>query len=257
MTDRVGGRLGKAPAAPRPKDIILTEIVRAGAVLPMAPVGFGHYQVFPAAGWGMLGNDRYGDCVWAGAAHETMMVNKMNGRDVEFNPAVVLADYAAVTGFVPATGANDNGTDVHDALNYRRQTGVEDADLGRHKIGAYVSLEPGNWNQMLEALVAFDFVAIGFEFPDYAMAEFNAGKPWWYRRGGTIEGGHYVPVVGRPHTSSIEVVTWGQIQGMSRRFFETYCDEAYGVLTVETLSAGGTSPEGLDLSALQAAIAAL
>jgi hypothetical protein len=186
-----------------------------------------------------------------------MMVNKMNGRDVEFNPAVVLADYAAVTGFDPSTGANDNGTDMHDALNYRRRTGVEDADLARHKIGAYVSLEPGNWHQTMEALRAFDFVAIGFEFPDYAMDQFAAGKPWSYRTGGTIEGGHYVPVVGRPHAWTLEVVTWGQIQPMGLRFFEHYCDEAYGVLTTETLSAGGVTPEGLDLSALQAALAAL
>jgi hypothetical protein len=250
-------KLGKAPARPRPKDIVLGEIVKAGTTLRQAPVGFGHYTLFPVDGWGMLGNDAYGDCVFAGGDHETMMVNKMNGRDVPFVDANALGDYSAVTGFNPADPATDQGTDVHDALNYRRGTGLVDASGARHTIGAYVSLEPGSYGQTLEALYAFDFVAIGFEFPDYAMAEFNAGKPWAYQKGGTIDGGHYVPVVGRPHAWTIDVVTWGQIQPMGRRFFEAYCDEAFGVLTVETLNGTGRTPEGLDLDALNAALAAL
>jgi hypothetical protein len=252
-------KLGKAPARPRPKDILLQEVVAAGVILPIAPAGFGHYKVFPPDGWGMLGNDEYGDCVFAGSAHETMMINKMNGRDVAFDPGVVLADYSAVTGFDPADPNTDQGTDMHDALNYRRNTGIQDSSEGseRHKIGAYVSLEPGNWHQMLEALRAFDFVAVGFLFPDYAMDQFKAGKPWAYRAGGHIEGGHYVPAVGRPHSWTIATVTWGQVQNMGRRFYEHYCDECYGVLTPETLSEAGKSPEGLDLTALNAALAAL
>lgn len=252
-------KLGKRAASPRPKDIHLAEIVPAGVTLMQAPVGFGHYLVEPADGWGLLGNDRYGDCVWAGGDHETMMINAMNGRTVAFTAADALADYAAVTGFNPHDPSTDQGTDVHAALDYRRHTGLIDTAGHRHQIGAYVSLEPGSWPQMLEALDTFDFVAIGFAFPSYAMDQFNAGKPWAYRRGvdDHPNEGHYVPVVGRPHTWTIDVVTWGQIQRMSRKFFEVYCDEAYGVLTTETLSGAGRSPEGLDLSALRAALAAL
>lgn len=254
MTDL---KLGKAPARPRPKDIVLSEIVAAGTVLFPAPVGFGHEGVLPAKGWGMLGNDSYGDCVWAGAAHETMMINRMNGRDVAFDDTGVLSDYSAVTGFNPADPNTDQGTDMHAAMDYRRATGVVDSAGTRHQLGAYVSLEPGNWQQMLEALRAFDFVAIGFEFPGYAMDEFNAGKPWSFQKGGTIDGGHYVPVVGRTHAWTIEVVTWGQTQAMGRKFFEAYNDEGFGVLTSETLNAGGVTPEGLNVAALQAALAAL
>lgn len=252
-------KLGKLPAKPRPKDIQFSEIVPRRASLIPAPVGFGHYDLFPEKGWGMLGNDNAGDCVWAGAAHETMLVNETHGVTVGFDDAVVLGDYSAVTGYDPVTGANDNGTDMHVANDYRRATGILDAAAPgvRHKIGAYVALEPGNWGQMLEALRAFDFVGIGFEFPGYAMDEFNAGKPWAYQAGGTIEGGHYTPVVGRPHAWTIDVVTWGQIQPMGRKFFETYCDEAYGVLTLESLNASGVTPEGLNLDALNAALAAL
>jgi hypothetical protein len=249
-------KLGKKPAAPRPKDITLTQIVSAGTTLPAAPVGFGHWHVLAPDGWGMLGNDRYGDCVWAGAGHETMMVNAMNGRTVAFTDTDALADYAAVTGFDPSDPATDQGTDVHAALDYRRHTGVIDAAGVRHLVGAYVALEPGNWRQLLDALYAFDFVAVGFLVPSYAMDQFAAGRGWSWQPGGVIEGGHYVPVVGRPHAWTVEVVTWGRAQGMGRRFFEAYCDEAYGVLSPETLN-GGKTPEGLDMAALEAALDAL
>lgn len=248
-------KLGKTPARPRPKDITLAEVVKAGTTLHQAPVGFGHYET--VTDWQMLGNDQYGDCVWAGGDHETMMINAMNQRTVSFTEENALADYAAVTGFNPDDPNTDQGTDMHAAMDYRRGTGLVDAQGQRHKIGAYVSLEPGNWAQMLEALRAFDFVAIGFEFPDYAMDEFNAGKPWTYRSGGQIDGGHYVPVVGRPHSWTIAVVTWGAVQLMGRRFYEHYSDEAYGIVTPETLDGTGRTPEGLDLAALNFALAAL
>lgn len=248
-------KLGKLPARPRPKDITFHQVATVPSALQPAPVGFGHYSLVPA--WGMLGNDQYGDCVWAGADHETMMLNAENERTVTFTPEDALADYAVVTGFDPANPATDQGTDVHAALDYRRQTGLRDSVSDRHKIGAYVSLEPGDWTQMLEALRAFDFVAIGFEVPDYAMAQFSAGKPWSYQKGGTIEGGHYVPVVGRPHVSMIDVVTWGATQQMTRAFFHAYCDEAYGVVSAESLNAKDVTPEGLDMDALNAALGAL
>lgn len=248
-------KLGKTPAKPRPKDIGLLTVTGPDG-LKEAPIGFGHTVAYPAD-WGMLGNDRYGDCVWAGGDHETMLWNAINGRQVAFTADDALADYAAVTGFNPSTGTGDNGTDVHDALNYRRKTGLVDTAHARHKIGAYVSLEPGDWQQLLEAVYAFDLVAIGFEFPSYAMGEFNAEKPWTYRTGATIEGGHYVPIVGRPHVSTVACVTWGRVQPMTRAFYHAYCDEAYGIVSTEALSAGGKTPEGLDLSALQAELAKL
>lgn len=247
-------KLGKRPASHDSRDLLFSDYRQTGATIPVARIGYHHDIPDPI---GMLGNDRYGDCVWAGAAHETMLWNATQARAVPFDDEHVLADYTAVTGFDPNNPASDQGTDVHDALNYRRKTGVADATGQRHKISAYVSLEPGNWHELLEALNVFEAVGIGFEFPDYAMDEFNTGKPWAYRTGGTIEGGHYVPVVGRPHISTITVVTWGQLQPMTRSFFEHYADECYGLLSLEMLNAEGLSAEGFNVAELQADVAAL
>jgi len=242
-------KLGKLPAKPRSTDLMFAHY-RDSASLSH-PSRFGHYDIIPRDGWGMLGNDRYGDCVWAGAAHETMLWNKEAGRTVTFDDKSVLSDYAACTGFDPVTGANDNGTDVHNALSYRRHTGIVDASGKRHKIGAYVAIEPGNYEHLLDALYLFSAVGIGFEFPDYAIDEFNAGKPWTYRKGGTIEGGHYVCLVGKPNSLYIDPVSWAHLTGMTKRFFEHYCDEAYGILSTEMLNAQGVTLEGFNLAQLQ------
>lgn len=247
-------KLGKAPARHDTRDLLFHDYRVATEEIPIAKIGYHHDIPEPI---GMLGNDQWGDCVFAGAAHETMLWNATQARTVTFDDTAVLGDYGAVTGFDPSDPSSDQGTVVHEALDYRRHTGISDANGARHKLGAYVSLEPGNWHELLEALEAFEAVGIGFEFPDYAMDQFNAGKPWAYRPGGNIEGGHYVPVVGRPHVATISVVTWGRIQPMTRKFFSTYCDEAWGLLSLEMLDATGLSVEGVDLARLQADIAAL
>jgi hypothetical protein len=247
-------KLGKAPASHDTRDLQFLDYRQTVTEIPIARIGYQHELPEPI---GMLGNDQYGDCVFAGAAHETMLWNWTQARAVPFTDEAVLGDYGAVTGFTPTDPSSDQGTDVHEALAYRRKTGIADATGQRHKIGAYVALEPGNWHELLEALEVFEAVGIGFEFPGYAMDQFNAGLRWSYRPGGTIEGGHYVPVVGRSHVSTITTITWGQKQDMTRAFFHAYCDEAYGLLSSEMLNVQGLSAEGFDLAQLQADVAAL
>jgi hypothetical protein len=247
-------KLGKQAARHDTRDLLFHDYRATVESIPIARIGYHHDIPAPI---GMLGNDSYGDCVWAGAAHETMLWNATQARAVPFTDAAVLGDYGAVTGFDASDPSSDQGTVVHDALSYRRHTGIADAAGLRHKLGAYVSLEPGNWRELLEALEVFEAVGIGFAFPGYAMDQFNAGKPWSYRPGGIIEGGHYVPIVGRPHVATISCVTWGQLQPMTRAFFHAYADECWGLLSAEMLGADGLSAEGFNYAALQADVAAL
>lgn len=238
-------KLGKLPARP-------------GAV----KLKFSSYKTLPTyptaekavdLSWDMLGNDKYGDCVWAGAGHETMSWNNEAGRTIKFTDKGVLSDYSKVTGFDPNDPNSDQGTDMQVAASYRKKTGVID-DFGvRHRVGAYVALTPGNVTEIKEAIYLFGAVGIGFQFPDYAMDEFNAGESWHLKTGGTIEGGHYVPAVGYS-SRYVYVVTWGKLQKMTWGFFKKYCDEAIAYLSEEFLTAG-KSKEGFDLSALQADLA--
>src|SRR5262245_33041111 len=124
-------KLGKKAAAPRPTDFKFSELA-ASIRLPSVPSRFGHGTAY--TDWLLLGNDRYGDCVWAGAAHEHMLLNKViHHIDVPFDDDAVLGDYADVTGFSPDDPNSDNGTNVHDALSYRRKTGIIDSNGIRHR----------------------------------------------------------------------------------------------------------------------------
>lgn len=244
-------KLGKKPPVPDHRDLLFESYARPG--LPRPPASFGYYSELPD--WQMLGNDSYGDCVWAGADHETMLWTKLGGRPARFSDQDALADYAAVTGFDPADPSTDRGTDVRNALKYRQKTGVIDASGKRHRIGAYVALEPGDYSQLCEAVYIFGAAGIGIEFPDSAMSQFSQGKPWSVVPAAKIDGGHYVPVVGRAHRHLL-CVTWGRLQPLTKAFFERYCDEAWCILSAEQLEHGKTRA-GFDLAELKADLRAL
>src|SRR5213078_258313 len=111
-------KLGKLPHVPDDRDLKLADYLKT-SVLPRPPKTFGHEKAFPVNGWETLGNDQYGDCVFAGAAHETMLWNAEAKHGVTFTDQSVLSDYSAVTGFDPHNPDSDQGTVVRDALNYR------------------------------------------------------------------------------------------------------------------------------------------
>lgn len=247
-------RLGKLPFIHDSRDFQWARYREPGVTLPTHPVTFGYGKQISA--WGMLGNDRAGDCVWASAAHQTMLWNVVNKRTVPFSDASVLSDYSAVTGYDPVTGANDNGTVIRDALSYRRKTGILDANGNRHTIGAYVSLQPGNINQLLEALYLFGIVEIGIQFPSYAMDQFHQGKAWTYRPNPEIIGGHDIPLVARPSSRYLQLVTWARMISASNLFIKNFCDEAWVIISPEFLN-GGLSPLGFNMAQLQADLNAL
>ncbi len=245
---------GKRPAAPRASDLKFASYIDR-TILPTAPPAFG-YDGFTRE-WGMLGNDTVGDCVWAGAAHEHMVFTGGNHRTpVPFSDASVLSDYSAATGYDPADPNSDQGTDVHEAMAYRRKKGILDANGDRHQIGAYLSLEPGNYEELFQAAYIFEAVGIGIQFPESAMRQFNNGYGWSYVAGSPIEGGHYVAVTGRASSTLAKLVTWGRRITMTTQFYEKLCDEAWAYVTPDQL-AGARSLRGFSLDQLNADLAAL
>lgn len=239
-------KLGKKPASNAVK--FAFSLYADTAALPKPPKTFGHETLIGSNMWAMLGNDQYGDCVWAGAAHETMMWNKEISKDVPFTDKSVLSDYSAATGFDPSKPDSDQGTDMAVAASYRRKTGVVDAAGNRHKVAAYLAIKPGNLTELYQAMWLFGAVGVGIQFPSSAMDQFNKGKPWSVVSKSPIEGGHYIPLVAK--RTRLECVTWGQLQGMTTGFFTKYCDEAIVYLTSEDLI-NGKSPEMFDYAALQ------
>lgn len=224
------------------------------STLPTPPAEFGSDDLVTNA-WGMLGNDNAGDCVWAGAAHETMLWNAEAGSAVSFSDDSVLSDYSAVTGYVIGDDSTDSGTDMQQAASYRLKTGILDASGKRHKIAAYLAIEAGNLQEHLVAAYVFGAVGIGIEFPNSAMDQFNADQPWDIVPGALLEGGHYVPLLSR-RGGMFNCVTWGMRQPMTDAFFARYNDESLVYLSEEFLT-GGKSLQGFDIGQLNADLKAL
>lgn len=240
-------KLGKLPARKDAIKFKLNDYIDLSK-LPKPPKTFGHENLVDPTGWLMLGNNEYGDCLWAGAAHETRMWNLEAGNSVDFTDASVLSDYSAVTGFKPSDPSTDQGTDMQVAANYRRKTGVLDAHGNRHKVAAYLALKPGDVTELYIAMYLFGAVGIGLEFPASGMDQFNAGKPWSVVKGASIEGGHYVPLVAR--RKSLECITWGKAQALTVGFLEKYNDESIVYISDEALT-NNKSPEGFNAMQLQ------
>jgi hypothetical protein len=248
-------KLGKKPYVKDRRDLLYKNY-RETATLPPIPATFGHYNMIDPSTWGMLGNDTVGDCVVAGGAHETIMWTKEGSIQTAFTPANVLSDYSAITGYNPNNPNSDQGTEPRVSYLYRQKTGLIDAKGNRHQIGAFVALDYTNLQEVLEAMYLFSAVGVGLNFPDSAMRQFEQGQVWDVVQGSHVEGGHYVPVFGFDGTY-LYCVTWGQVQKMTVKFFQTYCEEAWAILSQEMLNGKGLSPEGFNLAQLQADLTAV
>ena len=237
-------------------------VIRQGITLPKIPPPSGGYGM-DFQNWFMLGNgpddtvfqgfQGCGDCAWAGPAHETMESCKNSGRSVPtFSGKTVVGQYAQYSGYDPKTGANDNGSNVRDVLSWRQKKGLLDDAGTPHKIGAYVSVEPGNLEHLWEALWLFEAVGVGIQFPGSAMDQFNAGKEWTVVPGAKPEGGHYIPIVGHPNADTWTCVTWGKRQTMTAEFLSKYSDEAWAWIDPERYSQlTGNTQQGFSDASLQ------
>ncbi len=244
--------LGKLPARPGAVSLKLASYL-VPTQLPTPPAQFGHDS--QVGMWQMLGNDTVGDCVIAGALHETMLWTSIGSTVIPVSTSAAITNYSAITGYVPGDPSTDRGTDVAVAASYRRHTGIVDAAGKRHKVGAYLAITPGDVQQHLVALYLFGAVGIGIRFPQSAMDQFNNGQPWDVVPGSPIEGGHYIPAVARRGGQTV-IVTWGREQPMTDAFLQTYNDESYAYVSAEYLKAG-KSPEGFNLAQLKTDLAAV
>jgi hypothetical protein len=236
-------KLGKKPAVP---GAVTFKFASFAVQLPTPPEQFGHEKELKGT-WGMLGNNSVGNCVFAGGAHEVKLWNAECGQKVPFTSKAVIRDYSAVTGYDPKDPMSDQGTNMADACSYRRKVGLIDAKGVRHKIAAYMALEPGNLTELKQALYLFGTVGAGFMLPESCLDQFDARMPWTVVEESREVGCHYLPIVG--WRKNLIGVTWGRKQEITEAFYERYCDEAYVMLSEEMLN-DRKSPEGFDYDKL-------
>lgn len=204
--------------------------------LPVPPMTFGRPS--PVKDWGDLGNKDHSNCAFAGPCHQIMLWCAGRNIPAPFTTEVALANYTEVTGFNPnapldANGENptDQGALISDVGKYWAETGFADATGTRHKIEAFVGLDPGNLSELWVAIYLFKSVGLGFDLPESALDQTRLGKTWDVVRGSAIAGGHYVPAIARPGCG----VTWGELQGFTNRFYQKYNNQGICALSYDMI----------------------
>lgn len=262
--------LGKRPFVPDDRDITFGALkAAAGITLPTPPANFGHGLIYkdgedPVRDWDMNGNgpddtvqpgfQGAGDCVWAAFGHITREANKIAGRTVRITGKESIADYAAATGYVIGDDQTDQGTDMRAGMKYWQKTGIVDTNGNRHKIGAYVSINPTDLDELWQACYVFSAVAIGFNFQQAQDDQFETGT-WDYVAGSPSLGGHCVPAFGR-NKGRIGVVSWADHLWFTQAAYTNLNDETWAFVLPDELRNGKTE-RGMDITALNAALEAL
>jgi hypothetical protein len=223
------------------------------AVPPPPPVSY-YYKRLRQSDWLMLGNDNAGDCAIAAPAHQAFLSTSYT-RAIT-NPTLddVIKAYSAISGYDPATGANDNGCAMTDVWNYVSTTGI-----GQYKIAGWVQIDPTNLTHVRQAIHAFGGVQIGVQLPNSAMDQFNAGQDWTVvQNDGGIAGGHAIYGCGYPDGNNIAVVSWGRALMASLPWLAKYCDEMYAIVSLDFIyTQSGLSPSHLNIDALKQDLLAL
>lgn len=204
---------------------------------------------------GMMQNDRYGDCGFAGQAHAVQTWTSDTGPVVTLPDQAVLDAYAACTGFDPDDPSSDQGVVLLDALKHWRKVGI-----GGHTISAFVKVDHHNLDHVKAAINLFGGLYMGANLP---LAAQKSGL-WIGHARGPLRGDHapgswgghcmWAPTYDR---SSVTFVTWGRRQRADWQWWLDYVDEAYACIAHDWVSDGVRAPNGFDLAGLSNIIGSL
>lgn len=218
--------------------------------LPPAPASCN--QTAGITDWGMYLNDREGDCTIAGLGHAKRgLAAVAQKKSIIIPDSEIQTAYSAVSGYDPATGANDNGALISSALEYDRTVGV-----GGYRNQAYGGVDISNLDRIKQAIYLFGGALVGVNLPNTAEQQTDAGQawtvPWFY----SIVGGHCIWLAAYD-ADWFWAITWGQVQGITPEFLAKFLDEAWALVDPLFVGPAGETPSLLQLPQLVADLPAI
>lgn len=196
--------------------------------------------------WGVMLNDKLGDCTIAGVAHAVQVWSRCTGSEITVPDATVLSYFEKWDGYNPADPSTDTGGIELDVLNNWRQQGFDG-----HTLLAFADPKVANLDEIRQSITLFGGVYIGLALPLTAQTQdvwdvvpsggAKAKKGSW--------GGHCV-FVPQYDEKGFTCITWGKPKTMTLAFWKKYCDEAHTLFGQNWLSAKG-APSGFDQPQLQ------
>lgn len=229
-------KLGKKPAKFDARNLKLRTILKALPPIPESwDVDLACDKPVPTP---MFANDRWGDCVIAGRAHQTLRFEEFEQDCIlPITEDDVLRQYwqegqrgcALARWLLPRP---DNGLVLLDSLRKWRRDGWEVAGK-QYNVYAFAQVERVVYPDVRAAIYLLRGLNCGIMLPKSAQGQFAEDKPWSVVAGpdGTVGswGGHCV-YVGAYSPEGLTCVTWGKKQLMTWEFWDRYCDEAYAIV---------------------------
>ena len=248
---RLGANHTPAPAPIRP-------LAERAQLHLMKPNPADWFRAIPADG-DPRANDRFGDC-WPLARRWCIALRRATAAGDTTPPAVadVLADYATLTGFDPATGQPDDGTDTSAGMTAWITKGVRVNDQTLD-IPHWVTVDPTN-----DAHVALAIDCAGPLMATWRLPMAMQDPAVWSQAPGTgtdwttVWGEHEVCLAATDGEALCWVRTWGndlEVHPDIRRRFMIGVDVPLDLSVGGWLQTTGLTPMGLDYAALRADVA--
>src|SRR5271170_1221847 len=243
------------------KNIPMLHTLMAGAPLPPVVPAVDYTKGMPA-NLGMMHNDTLGDCTCAAFYHalQVWSFNALNKIDTEPDADVVDL-YEQACGYKPSAGGEGPGGNEQKVLKFLLNTGAPYGPKGqaRQKITAFVEVDVKNIDNVKRTIFDCGVAYIGFNVPQFLMPPNAPPLSVWNvdpKGDNTIVGGHAVVLAGYD-ANGARVISWGSYYTMTWAFFEKFVDEAYAIADADWISVKKTTPGGLSIAQLEAAMKAL
>jgi hypothetical protein len=205
--------------------------------LPKAPA---KVDVPEFGDWGMLGNDRYGDCGIAGLEHG-FEVDQTITHEVERE----ISAAEAIEYYLDYTNGVDSGVVLADYLAHVREHGYYE-----RTVSAYAPVAVHDIPTLQTAVWMYGFAYCGIAVTAGMQKAFGESAPWDSEAcSGPILGGHCVPVVGYDD-HFLYVITWGGVQAVTYSAWHSISTESWAVITGEFEARHGDG-RGVSITALK------
>jgi len=233
MKDRIVGKLGKLDAR-RPSGLHMLAFYQQNP-LPKAPESV---PVPNVSNWGVLGNDKYGDCTFAGIVHAKMANAAVLGIQEAFP-----SDDEVVQAYLGYTNGQDHGAVEADLLQSWQTNGFFGS-----KLTAYAPTDHADFDELRSVIDSYGLAYIGVQLPVTFQQQFMQNQPWDLT--GTpadnqIEGGHCIILVGYDQ-DHVQCITWGKVQQITWRWLQNYMEESWALITPEIVEKGAYGDMRID-----------
>ncbi len=226
--------LGKLPPVRDPRTLQLSRYYRREEAVPPATRRWDT----PVSDWGVMGNNRYGNCVIVTPAHALLSMHANTSGDLaRITDAAVIELSRQMRAL--------HGYAILNRLKYWRKTG-----MWGNKLYAFAAIDTHGPLDFKVAIDEFGWADIGLDMPTAWQDEevWDTGLSYRYKPG--TWGPHSVPLVGYDERLAY-CVTWGKLQPITWAAIAKYCDEAYATIDGDWMATTAKTPSGFDWETLE------